>query len=144
LTARAATTASFARACSAALSALAKILKLRQQEIVIRRGRQFLREISGNGVSFGLPRMLNGRLLSIVPWSRIFNQREVLLAINTNMDLDTTAWVTVDAGLHATGDTLTCVYSSDATQIGQAVAVEARNGKAAQISVPAAGFVVFR
>jgi glycosidase len=123
---------------------LSKILRLRKDEIVIRRGRQYLRQISGNGVDFGFPRMLGGRLLSIVPWSRIFNQREVLLAINTNFDAPTTAWVTIDDALHPVGSVLTCAYSSDAGQLGEQVPVEARNGKAVQIRVPPAGFVVFR
>jgi hypothetical protein len=119
-------------------------LQLRREEVVIRRGRQFLRPISGNGQDFGLPRMFNGKLLSVVAWSRIFNQREVLLAINTNLEATSSAWVTIDAALHAAGDTLRCVYSSDASQLGQNVSVEPRNGKAVRISVPAAGFVVFR
>jgi hypothetical protein len=38
---------------------------------------------------------------------------------------------------------LKCIYSTDATQIGQAVTVEARNGKAVLVTVPAAGFVIF-
>jgi glycosidase len=123
---------------------LAKILKLRRDDIVIRRGRQYLREISGNGVDFGVPRMIGGRLLSVVPWSRLFNGREVLLAINTNFDAEETAWVTVDDRLHQAGSRLVCAYSSNGAQIGQQVIVEARNGKAVRISVPPAGVVIFR
>ena len=123
---------------------LSKILRLRRQEIAIRRGRQYLRPISGNGIDFGFPRFFGERLLSIVAWSRLFNQREVLLAINTNFEASTSAWVTVDDGLHPVGRTLSCAYSSDAQQIGEQVTVEPRNGKAVQIRVPPAGFVVFR
>jgi hypothetical protein len=42
------------------------------------------------------------------------------------------------------GDKLTCVYSSNAAQIGQTVTVESRNGKALNVSVPKGGFVVFK
>ena len=80
---------------------------------------------------------------SVVPWSRIFSTQEVLLAINTDYDQPRTAWVTVDNDLHQAGDTLRCIYSTDTAQIGQSVTVEARNGKAVLVTVPAAGLVIF-
>jgi len=122
---------------------LAKILKIRQEKLPLRRGRQFLRKISGDGVQFGLPEMVEGQIRSVVPWSRVFNDREILLAINTDQDHARTAWVTIDDGLHQAGQQLSCLYSTDANQIGQVVTVEGRNGKAVQITVPAAGFVIF-
>jgi glycosidase len=124
---------------------LAKILEIRRQNIVLRRGRQYLRSISApdDGVRFSLPEMVGGQIRSLVPWSRIFNGKEVLLAINTDYDQPRTAWVTVDNELHWAGDGLKCLYSTDAAQIGQSVTVEARNGKAVLITVPAAGFVIF-
>lgn len=139
---------------------LAKILALRRRIPALRRGRQYLREIadgsdgsdggggSGDG-SFGLPRLPGpspaapGTLRSVVPWSRIFADQEVLLAINTDVTSARTAWVTVDAGLHAEGATLTCRYSTDPGAVGQAVTVEARNGRAVLLTVPAAGFVMY-
>lgn len=122
---------------------LAKILKLRREKLPLRHGRQFLREISGNGVNFGLPEMRDGHIRSVVPWSRVFNKQEILLAINTDYDQARTAWVTIDEELHEAGQSLTCLYSTDAAQIGQSIAIEARNGKAVQLTVPAAGFVIF-
>ena len=126
---------------------LAKILALRRRVPALRRGRQYLREISGDGSEFGLPRLLGaagpGVLRSVVPWSRIFADHEVLLAVNTDPFEPRTAWVTVDDGLHAAGATLTCRYSTDAGAIGQTVPVEARNGKAVLLTVSAAGFVVY-
>jgi glycosidase len=123
---------------------LAKILALREKEPALRRGRQFLREISGNGVNFGLPEIIGGRLRSVVAWSRIFVDDELLCAINTDPDNARSAWVTIDDSLHRAGGRLACVYSSDASQIGQTVTVEARNGKAVNISVPKGGFAVFK
>jgi glycosidase len=120
---------------------LGKILALRRSSLVIRRGRQFLRQISGDGQNFGPPVTIGGVIRSVVAWSRIFSDREVLLAVNTDAASARTAWVTIDAGLHATGSHLTCLYSTSAAQLGSAVAVEARNGKAVQITVPPAGFV---
>jgi len=123
---------------------LNKILALRAKEPALRRGRQFLREISGDGANFGVPAMLGGQLRSVVPWSRLFVDDELLCAINTDPDNARSAWVTIDNSLHRAGDKLACVYSSAAAQIGQTVAVEARNGKAVNISVPKGGFVVFK
>ncbi|MBI4785209.1 MAG: alpha-amylase [Oscillatoriophycideae cyanobacterium NC_groundwater_1537_Pr4_S-0.65um_50_18] len=124
---------------------LTKILGIRQKHMVLRRGRQYLREISApdNGVNFGLPEMMGGEMRSVVPWSRIFNDQEMLLAINTDYNQPRTAWVTIDNGLHQIGNVLKCIYSTDAAQRGQSVTVEARNGKAVLVTIPAAGFVIF-
>ena len=123
---------------------LAKILEIRKQEIAIRRGRQYLRPISGDGVHFGLPRLMSGVIRSVVPWSRIFNNREVLLAINTDFFQPNTAWVTIDSSLHNSDDKLTCRYSADPAQIGKTVSVEPRNGKSVQLTLPPAGFVIYQ
>jgi hypothetical protein len=122
---------------------LSKILRLRREKLPLRRGRQYLRQISGNGVDFGPPRLVGGELRSVVAWSRILDEAELLVALNTDPTDPRTAWVTIDEGLHATGSTLRCVYSTEATEIGRTTAVEARNGKAVRLTVPPAGFVVY-
>ena len=123
---------------------LAKIHTLRRESLTLRRGRQFLREISGDGATFGFPQKFGGKLRSIVAWSRIFNDDEMLCAINTDADHRLTAFVTIDNDLHAPGSRLTCLYSTDPADIDRAVEVEARNGRAVALSVPPAGFVVYR
>lgn len=80
---------------------------------------------------------------SIVPWSRLFDDRELVLAISTDPDRALTAWVTIDASLHRAGDKLKCLYATEPTLVGGTVNVEARNGRAVKITVPAAGFVVY-
>ena len=121
---------------------LAEIHKLRRDQLTLRRGRQFLRQISGDGVNFGFPEKMNGRILSIVAWSRIFNDNELLCAINTDPDQDRTVFVTIDNDLHTAGDRLTCLYSTRPAEIGRTLLVEARNGKAVSLTAPSAGFVV--
>lgn len=125
--------------------ALSKVLALRRRPdmLALRRGRQYLREISGNGIDFGVPRLVGGEIRSVVPWSRIFDDTEVVAAINTDPNASRTAWVTIDDGLHAEGDELRCVHSTDDAEVGRVVAVEARNGKAVRLTVPAAGYVVY-
>ena len=90
-----------------------------------------------------IPGENGGRMLSIVAWSRIFNDNELLCAINTDPDQDRTAFVTIDNDLHAAGDRLTCLYSTRPAEIGRTLLVEARNGKAVSLTVPPAGFVVY-
>jgi glycosidase len=126
--------------------ATADITAIRSNQIELRRGRQYLRQISASGDegSFGYPHMIGGRMLSVVPWSRILSNREVLCAVNTDPDRAITAWVTIENSLHNTGDLLTCIFSTDKTMVNKTVMVQARNGKAVQLTVPPAGFVVYR
>ena len=123
---------------------LAKILALRKEKLPLRRGRQYLREISGDGEHFGLPHLLDGEMRSIVPWSRLFNDREMLLAVNTDPDVPQTAWVVVDYDLRQAGDHLKCLYSLEGAQVEQTVEVQLRGAfKAVSLTVTAGGFVVY-
>ncbi len=124
---------------------IADVAALRARYLALSRGRQYLRQISDSGEPgrFALPRMMGGQMLSVVPWSRLFADQEILLAINTDAQQPRTAWVTVDAALHADSAVLTCLYSTDPAQIGGSAPIEARNGKAVRISVPPGGFVAY-
>lgn len=48
----------------------------------------------------------------------------------------------IDNELHQAGNVLQYIYSTDAAQVGQSVKVEARNGRAALLTVSAADFVI--
>lgn len=120
-------------------AATADLLALRRAEPALRRGRQYLREISDDGSDFGLPTGFGGPVRSVVAWSRILDRREVLCAINTDPVLERTAWVTVDAALHEPGDALALLHGSGPAS----VAVEARNGRAVRITLPPAGVAVY-
>jgi glycosidase len=124
---------------------IAEITVLRSQHLALRRGRQYLREISDSGEDgdFGLPHMIGGQIRSVVPWSRLFDNQEILLAINTDAYSARAAWVTIDATLHAGPGMLTCLYSTDVARIGDATTIESRNGRAVHIEVPAGGFVMY-
>jgi len=124
---------------------LSKILSVRKERVTIRRGRQYLREISGDGIHFGLPGFFGGsnEIRSIIPWSRIMDDEEIVLAINTDFNNELSAWVTLDNDLHNTGESFRCIYSTNAGQIETTATIEARNGKAIQVKVPAAGFGIY-
>jgi glycosidase len=122
---------------------LAKILEIRQQKITLRRGRQYLRPISGNGEDFGLPKIVGNEIRSVVPWSRLLDKHEMVLAINTDYDRSLKVWVNIDYNLHKVGDSFKCIYSTDNTQINSIVQVEDRQRKCISLTVPAAGFVIY-
>jgi glycosidase len=117
----------------------AALLALRRAEPALRRGRQYLREISADGEAFGLPTGFGGPVRSVVGWSRILDRREVLCVINTDPVQERTAWVTVDAALHPVGGSLDLLYGSGPVS----VSVEARNGRAVSITLPPAGVAVY-
>ena len=123
-------------------TATAALLALRRAEPALRRGRQYLREISADGATFGVPTGFGGRVRSVVGWSRVLDRREVLCAINTDPAQERTAWVTVDAELQQAGESLALLYGSSPGQAG-AVTVEARNGRAVAITLPPAGVAVY-
>ena len=122
-----------------------ELCALRRQHIALRRGRQYLREISETGIEwdFHYPRPINGELRWVVAWSRIFADREYLCAINTDLTKPLAAWVTIDHGLNPPGSQMTCLLSTDLGQKDKKVTIEAKNGSSLPITVPPAGFVVY-
>ena len=94
---------------------------------------------------FGLPHMIGGEIRSVVPWSRIFNDQEMLLALNTDPNQPRTAWVIVDYDLHTVGDRLQCLYTTNPSQEGQELTITdvLPNMRAVLLTVPAAGFVIY-
>jgi hypothetical protein len=120
---------------------ISKIAAIRQKYLALRRGRQYLRQISGNGTDFGYPVLMSDRMNSIVAWSRICNDQEILCAFNTDQQNETIAYVTIDESLHAIDSNLKCLYASGPSPVQ--VNVEIRNGKAVRLTIPPAGFVIY-
>src|SRR5262249_59305207 len=89
---------------------LAALTDLRKKLLPLRRGRQALHEISGDGVNFGLPRRMGERMRSLVCWSRLFVDEEVLVAINTDEAEAHTAFSTVAPTFRVEGDRFHLVF----------------------------------
>jgi len=122
---------------------LADLLAVRAAQPALRRGRQYLRQISGDGVQFGYPTGFGGPVRAVVAWSRLLAGAEVLCAVSTDASGAQSAWVVVDAEAHRPGDTLRCLYRSG-PDAPEKVAVEARGGGAAvRLSLPPAGVAVY-
>jgi len=110
--------------------ALSRMLKLRKEHDVLRQGRQYLREISGDGEQFGYPHKLGeGRIESIVAWSRIFNKEEMILAMNTNTVSPLTAYVAIDQEMHEVGDVFKCILSINSKLLDKEYRVEEVNNR---------------
>ena len=123
---------------------LASLLSLRRDSLALRRGRQYLREISDDGSEFGVPAMLDGQIRSLVAWSRLFLDQEWLCAINTDAGGARTAWVTVDAERSPPGGRLVCRWASEPARVGTSVTVDSVAGRsAAKLDLPAAGCIVY-
>lgn len=123
--------------------AISDITVIRRQEIALRRGRQYLRDISGDGLHFGPPAPVgSGPIRSIVAWSRILDDEELVMAISTDPANEKAAWITIDNDLHGVGDLFACIYPQ--TSLTPEGVVEARNGRSMFIRVPPAGFLVYK
>ena len=120
---------------------IAKMIKVRNQHLPLRRGRQYLRQISTNGIDFAFPVYAGNHLNSIIAWSRILDNKEILCAFNTDTENETIAYVTIDNDLHPIDSRLKCLYASGTSP--QELNVEVRNGKAVRLTIPPAGFVIY-
>ena len=124
---------------------LSRIIQIRKDNIALKQGRLYQREISYDHENFELPhKMGDGRHTGVVVWSRIFSQEEFLMAMNCSLDEEQKISAVVDGNLHEVRDQFECIYSSDSNQIGEQVeVVESDHKKVLQISIPRAGCVVF-
>jgi len=82
-------------------------------------------------------------MTSVVAWSRLFNNVEVVCGINTDVSAAKGVWVTVDSSVHVAGDVLTKIFPVDGSN--DKVTVEMRGERAVIfLEVPTAGFVMFK
>jgi glycosidase len=77
----------------------------------LRYGRQYFREISGNGGDFGYSQTKPG----IIAFSRILNDREVLVVANTSLSQDFTGQVIVDARINSAIERFKIAHSNRGT-----------------------------
>jgi glycosidase len=114
---------------------IAAIAAIRKNEPALRYGRQYFREISGDGTNFGHPS--HGKCT--LAYSRILDDTEILIALNleTSPRAD---YITVDANLNAGGSKLTDLLDPN-RQFG----VEARGDRhAVRVSLAAHGIAILR
>jgi hypothetical protein len=128
--------------------ALAALIDLRKKLLPLRRGRQALHHISGDGITFGLPHRLGDRMRALVCWSRLFADQEVLVAVNTDEARPVTAYSTVAPTFRVEGDQLHRIFwyaPQAASPPPDTLTVERRNGPlAVRMTLPPAGFAIYQ
>jgi len=128
--------------------ALAALMDLRKKLLPLRRGRQALHHISGDGVNFGLPQRLGERMRSLVSWSRLFVDQEVLIALNTDEAQPVTAYSTVAPTFRVEGDEFQLIFwhcPKSCSPPPSSLTVERRRGPlAVQMTLPPAGFAIYQ
>jgi glycosidase len=128
--------------------ALAALMDLRKKLLPLRRGRQALHRISGDGVSFGLPQRLGERMRSLVTWSRLFVDEEVLVALNTDEERSVTAYSGVAPTFRVEGDQFQLIFWHAPNRDSPppaSLTVERRSGLlAVPMTLPPAGFAIYQ
>jgi glycosidase len=128
--------------------ALAALIDLRKKLLPLRRGRQVLHQISANGVDFGLPHRLGDRMRSLVTWSRLFVDQEVLVAFNSDEAQSVTAYSTVAPTFRVEGDLFQRVFwyaPKPAPPPPSSLTVERHSGLlTVRMTLPPAGFVIYQ
>src|SRR5262249_18001063 len=126
----------------------AALIDLREKLLPLRRGRQALHQISGDGAAFGLPHRLGERMRSIVSWSRLFIDQEVLVAVNTDEAQPVTAYSTVAPTFRVEGDRFHRIFWHAPKPVPpppSSLTVERMGGLlAARMTLPPASFVMYQ
>ncbi len=91
---------------------VARILQVRGAESALRYGRFYFRQLSGDGASFGFSTFSPG----VLAFSRILNDREIVVVANFSKSAPQQIYVVVDSTLSQPGAALATLYSNkDAT-----------------------------
>ena len=90
---------------------IAKIAQVNQREAALKFGRMYFREISGNGIDFGLPQ---GHPCTLA-FSRILAQEEVVIAYNTSTSESRNDFIIVDNRIHKKGEAMRFLYGGKGT-----------------------------
>ena len=113
---------------------LARIIEIRASLPALRYGRQYFREISGNGEDFGHP--IDGKCL--LAYSRLLDCDEVVIVLNLDAARRKN-WVTVDSNFHMPGQSMTDLLGNG----GAAAVVECGGRKAFEVELDGHQMAIF-
>jgi glycosidase len=89
-------------------AAIRAVAKLRGKQPGMRYGRQYFRPISGDGLTFAVSNLAPG----ILAFSRILNDEEIIIVVNTARVSANPIFVIVDATLHSVGTRFGVAFSN--------------------------------
>jgi glycosidase len=90
---------------------LSQLCALRREWLALRRGRQYVHEISGDGEHFGPPVKFGNRLHTLVSWSRVVADHELLVVFNTDEIHPHELYSTLNPNLRTEGEELRLLFS---------------------------------
>jgi glycosidase len=117
---------------------LQDLTTLRDMEPALRYGRQYFRACSGNGVDFGFSPFPNG----VIAFSRILNDREVLVVANTNPQQGARVHVVTDTNLNPEGKEWKVLFPFEQQGVLPALSVRRGVFKTVEIVLAAAEALV--
>jgi hypothetical protein len=95
-----------------------------------------------------LPHLMGERMRSIVAWSRLFVDQEVLVAFSTDQQQPLTTYSTVAPRFRAPGDLLRLIFwhtpAASLTPPEELVVEHRGDRLAVRLTVPPAGFVIYQ
>lgn len=111
---------------------------LRNMHAALRYGRQYFRECSGDGVEFGYSPFANG----IISFSRILNDKELLITANANITEATTVYIIIDKNINAEGKQMQVLFPFDITGILPDVCETINGIRVIKVAIPAGSALV--
>jgi glycosidase len=97
-----------------------KIAAVRDRQPALRYGRQYFRQISGDGIHFGFSNFPSG----VLAFSRILSDQEVIVIANTNAQGDWQGEALVDFAINPVGSSYQVLFSSKSSPAAPAPVVE--------------------
>jgi len=91
-----------------------QLANLRRDEPALRYGRQYFRPLSGDGLRFGVSNFPAG----VLAFSRILNDRELVIITNSNTESGFTGDVIVDFSLNPVGSTYEVLFTNNTASDG--------------------------
>ncbi len=104
--------------------AVSRLAALRESYPPLRYGRQYFRQISGDGYHFGFSPYAGG----VLAFSRILSGEEVLVVVNTNVNRPWEGEVLVDYAINQPGETYRILYSNRPEQRSEIAVGEKKGG----------------
>ncbi|MEH2080311.1 MAG: alpha-amylase family glycosyl hydrolase [Nostoc sp.] len=90
-----------------------QISKLRNEQPTLRYGRFYFRQISGDGLNFGISPYPSG----VLAFSRILNDQEVVVVANTSTSLQFAGFVIIDSDINSDGEIFKVLFSNKSNAI---------------------------
>ena len=107
------------------------LTRLRNENPALRYGRQYFRPLSGDGVQFGYSPYAPG----VLAFSRILNDREVLVVANAHAQERATPLVVVDRQLNPDGRSLRVAFSNRSGPVAPAPIVTRAGNATTQVTL---------